>query len=153
MNKAMSKSIRTEIIINASKEKIWEVLTNFPKYPQWNPFIIEVQGEAVAGTHLRNTMLNGESKMVFKPKVLRVEKHRYFDWLGSLFFKGLFDGHHQFELEEITPNQVKLKHSENFSGILSGMILRKIGNDTRDNFVKMNQALKKVAESRMEVEA
>jgi len=147
----MSQSIRTEIIINASKERIWEVLTDFPKYPQWNPFIIEVQGEALAGTRLRNTMLNGESKMVFKPKVLRVEKYRYFDWLGSLFVKGLFDGHHQFKLEEITPNQVKLKHSENFSGILSGMILKKIGNDTRDNFVKMNQALKKLAEGKKEL--
>lgn len=145
----MSQSIRTEIIINASKEKVWEVLTDFEKYPQWNPFIIEVQGKAVAGSHLRNTMLNGESKMVFKPKVLKVEKNRYFDWLGSLFVKGLFDGHHQFELEEISSNQVKLKHSENFSGILSGMILKKIGSDTRQNFVRMNQALKQQAEQKM----
>lgn len=144
----MSHAIRTEIIINASKEKVWEILTDFEKYDQWNPFIIEVQGEAVAGSRLRNTMLNGESKMVFKPKVLKVEKYRYFDWLGSLFFKGLFDGHHQFVLEEIGPNQVKLKHSESFSGILSGMILKKIGEDTRNSFVKMNQALKKVAESK-----
>lgn len=144
----MSHAIRTEIIINASKEKVWEILTNFEKYPQWNPFIIEVQGKAVAGTRLRNTMLNGESKMVFKPKVLKVEKYHYFDWLGSLFIKGLFDGHHQFELEELKPGQIKLKHRENFSGILSGMILKKIGDDTRDNFVKMNQALKQVAESK-----
>lgn len=144
----MSHAIRTEIIINAPKEKVWEILTDFKKYPQWNPFIIEVQGEAVAGIRLRNTMLNGESKMVFKPKVLKVEKYRYFDWLGSLFVKGLFDGHHQFELEELSPNQVKLKHSESFSGILSGVILKKIGDDTRNSFVRMNQALKQIAESK-----
>ena len=143
----MSHAIRTEIIINAPKEKVWEVLTDFEKYPQWNSFIIEVQGRAIAGSRLRNTMLNGESKMVFKPKMLKVEKYRYFDWLGSLFFKGLFDGHHQFELEAISPNQTKLKHSENFSGILSGMILKKIGSDTRNSFVRMNQALKQVAEA------
>jgi len=143
----MSQSIRTEIIINASKERVWEVLTDFDKYPQWNPFIVEVQGKAVVGTHLRNTMLNGESKMVFKPKVMKVEKYRYFDWLGSLFVKGLFDGHHRFELEELTPNQVKLKHNESFSGILSGLILKKIGDDTRQSFIKMNQALKQVAEA------
>ncbi len=143
----MSQSIRTEIIINASKEKVWEVLTDFDKYSQWNPFIIDIQGKAVAGGRLRNTMLNGNSKMVFKPQVLRVEEYYYFDWLGNLMFKGLFEGHHRFEIEELSPNQVKLNHGESFSGILSGIILKKIGDDTRQSFIKMNQALKQVAEA------
>jgi len=147
----MSKSIKTEIIINASKEKVWDILTNFAAYPQWNPFIVQVEGQAVAGTRLRNTMLNGEQKMVFTPQVLKVDKYRYFDWLGSLWVKGLFDGHHQFEIEEVSANQVILKHRESFSGIFSGMVLKKIGDDTRNNFVRMNQALKNLAESRVEV--
>jgi hypothetical protein len=143
----MSQSIRTEIIINASKEKVWEVLTDFDKYSQWNPFIIDIQGKAVAGGRLRNTMLNGNSKMVFKPQVLRVEEYYYFDWLGNLMFKSLFEGHHRFEIEELSPSQVKLNHGESFSGILSGIILKKIGDDTRQSFIKMNQALKQVAEA------
>jgi hypothetical protein len=61
--------------------------------------------------------------------------------------KGIFDGHHSFELEEVGNGQVKLIHSEKFSGILSGFLLKKIGADTRNNFVKFNEALKNRVES------
>ena len=37
-NKIMAKHIKTFITINASKEEIWNVLTNFKKFPEWNPF-------------------------------------------------------------------------------------------------------------------
>lgn len=138
--------IRTEIIINSSKEQVWKILTDFKNYQQWNPFIIKAEGKAIVGTHLKNTMKNGEKVMIFKPKVLRVEPNQYFDWLGHLWFRGLFSGHHYFEIQEIHQNQIILIHGENFSGILSGLILKKIGAQTRQNFVKMNMALKDLAE-------
>jgi hypothetical protein len=138
--------IRTEIIINTSKEKVWDILTDFGNYSTWNPFIIQSQGKAVVGTQLTNTMKNGKKDITFKPKILKVENYRYFDWMGKLWINGLFDGQHFFEIEEISPNQVKLIHGENFGGILSTMILKKIGEQTRENFVKMNMALKKKAE-------
>jgi hypothetical protein len=138
--------IRTELIINASKEKVWEILTDLESYPQWNPFIIKSEGKVVQGIRLKNTLKNGEGSMVFRPRVLQVDPNRYFDWLGSLWFKGLFDGHHYFEIQPVKDNQVKLIHGENFSGILKGPILKKIGHQTRENFVKMNIALKDLAE-------
>ena len=143
----MNKRITTEIIINAPKETVWNVLTDFEAYPQWNPFILSVKGKAVKGERLTNTLRNGDKTMVFKPKVLSVVPFQYFDWLGSLGFRGLFDGHHSFEIEEVSPTQVKLKHSETFSGLLSSAILKKIGEPTRQNFIRMNQALKERAES------
>lgn len=30
------------ILINASIEKAWEVLLDFPSYPEWNPFVRHV---------------------------------------------------------------------------------------------------------------
>lgn len=142
----MSKQIKTEIIINASKEKVWSILTDFPRYSDWNPFIVNVDGQLVKGKKLKNTLRNGEKKMVFRPTVLSVVPNRYFDWIGSLFVKGLFDGHHYFGIEELAANQVKLTHGETFSGILSGAILKKIGEDTRTSFIRMNQAVKTLAE-------
>lgn len=142
----MNKQIKTEIIINASKEKVWDVLTNFSQYPQWNPFIVSVEGELAKGKKLKNTLRNGNKNMVFKPTILSVVPYRYFDWLGSLVVKGLFDGHHYFAIEELAPAQVKLTHGETFSGLLSTTILKKISEDTRNNFIRMNQAVKTRAE-------
>ena len=143
----MNKSIKTEIVINASREKVWNILTDFDKYPKWNPFIIKIEGELVKGKKLTNTMLNGGKKFVFKPTILSVIPHQYFDWLGKLYIPGIFDGHHYFEIDELSSNQIKLTQGEHFSGILSTSILKKIGNDTRNNFIKMNQAVKALAEN------
>jgi hypothetical protein len=143
----MNRSIKTAIIINASKEVVWNILTDFTQYSNWNPFIIGIKGDLTPGSRLTNTMLNRGKRFVFKPKVLKVIPNQYFDWLGSLWIKGIFDGHHFFDIEEVTTGQVKLSHGENFSGILSNSILKRIGNDTRNNFIKMNAAIKQMAEN------
>jgi hypothetical protein len=142
----MNKSITTEIIINASKEKVWQILTDFPNYSTWNPFIVNIKGDLTTSNRLAITLVSGTKRYVFKPKVLSIVPNQYFDWVGKLFIRGLFDGHHYFEIDELSASQVKLIQGEHFSGILSNYILKKIGNETRNNFVKMNGALKARAE-------
>jgi hypothetical protein len=142
----MNKHIRTEIIINASKEKVWGILTDFANYPSWNPFIRSIKGELTPGGKLVNTLFTGKKNMVFKPKVISVTPNRYFDWIGNLIVPGLFDGHHYFQIAELGGGQVQLNHGEHFSGLLAGYILRKIANDTRASFILMNQAIRDLAE-------
>ena len=139
-------SLRTEIVINASPEKIWNILTDFENYEKWNPFIIHSSGQPKKGTRLVNTMKNGESNMTFKPRITDVQPHKRFEWLGSLFFRGLFDGRHFFELEEVGRGKTKLTQGEYFSGILNKMVLKRIGEQTRLGFIGMNEAIKKKAE-------
>lgn len=142
------KSIQTEIIINASAVTVWNILTDFNKYHEWNPFIRNSKGEAKVGAKLENTMhLEGQKPQTFTPTVLEVRQNESFRWLGSLFVKGLFDGEHYFRLEPIGQNKVKLIHGENFSGILAGMIMKMIGEATDKGFHAMNQALKARAEA------
>ncbi len=139
--------IKTEIIINASGEKIWNILTDLENYKNWNPFMIESKGKVKVGNQITNTMKNDDKNMTFKPQILKVQENEYFEWLGSLWFKGLFDGKHYFKLESLGEDKTKLIHGEHFSGILSKMIIKKIGKQTEENFVKMNLALKEVVES------
>ena len=143
----MNKHIKTEIVIHASKAKVWQILTNFPAYATWNPFILRIEGELRLGARLKNTLRNGDSTMTFKPVITQVTPGKSFSWLGSLFVKGLFDGLHSFTIEDAGNNHVKLIHEESFSGLLSGFIVKKIGAATRNNFIQMNTAIKDLAES------
>lgn len=44
--------IETEIMINASVETVWKVLTDFDNHPTWNPFIQSISGEKAVGKNL-----------------------------------------------------------------------------------------------------
>ena len=40
----VEKEIVREIEINAPPSRVWQVLTDFEKYPTWNPFIKKITG-------------------------------------------------------------------------------------------------------------
>jgi uncharacterized protein YndB with AHSA1/START domain len=46
------KELHSEIVIDASPERVWDVLTDFATYPQWNPFIRRISGELGVGGRL-----------------------------------------------------------------------------------------------------
>ncbi|PTB91085.1 SRPBCC domain-containing protein, partial [Marivirga lumbricoides] len=48
----MTKQIETSIRIKALSETVWDILTDFEKYPQWNPFIKSVKGEVKEGNNI-----------------------------------------------------------------------------------------------------
>ncbi|MEM8901076.1 MAG: SRPBCC domain-containing protein [Bacteroidota bacterium] len=138
--------LKTEIILNASPEKVWQTLTDLANYQHWNPFITSSKGEAIVGKKITNTMvLNGKTN-IFTPVITKAEPQKKFEWLGSGMM-GMFKGRHYFMLEKLRENQTKLIHGEKFSGLLSGLIMRMIGDETLKCFQKMNHALKEQVES------
>ena len=141
------KNIETEIIINATPEKVWQILMDHKEYRNWNPFIKEISGDTQPEKHLSVCIqLAGKKPMEFSPVVLINSTETEFRWKGHLFVKGLFDGEHYFKLEDIGLNQTKFIHGENFSGLVSGVLLKMIGDDTLNGFQSMNEALKIEAE-------
>jgi hypothetical protein len=135
------KEIRTEIIINTSKEEVWSILTNFRKYPEWNPFIRSLEGKAVKDTRLVAILqLKDRKPMVFKPVVTVSDEKKKFEWLGTTPLN-VVNGRHYFILE-----QVKFVHGEQFTGILASPFHKKLAGPTRAGFVEMNKALKNRAE-------
>ena len=102
------KELRSEIEIEASAERVWQVLTNFATFPEWNPFIRMASGEIRTGQRLEVHMQpSGARGMTFRPKLLKVEPNREPRWIGHLWTPGLFDGEHAFTIESITPNRVR----------------------------------------------
>lgn len=136
------KNLETEIIIQASPEIVWEVLTNFEDYPNWNPFIKSLEGDMTVGNNIKIKLPD----MSFKPKLLVFDENKELRWIGKLFFKGLFDGEHSFEIIDNHDGTVTFKHNEKFNGILVNLFSKKLDTETRTGFEDMNKALKKRVE-------
>jgi hypothetical protein len=141
------KRIQTQIDIAAPPEQVWQHLTDFESYPDWNPFVRSLEGSPAPGARLRVEMLlpGKDKSSAFKPSVTAAEPNRTFEWLGSIGIKGLFDGRHRFDLSP-TDGGTRLEHSETFTGILVRPILALIGGKTEEGFNAMNQALQERVE-------
>jgi uncharacterized membrane protein len=55
------KEVSTEIEIEAAAERVWEVLTDFAKFPRWNSFIKQLSGEARTGAKLEVQRAGGRA--------------------------------------------------------------------------------------------
>jgi uncharacterized protein YndB with AHSA1/START domain len=74
------KELRTEIEIQASPEKVWQVLTDLDKYPEWNPFIHHAVGTAKMGKKVDITFRSGSKDMTLHCTVIREEPNRELCW-------------------------------------------------------------------------
>jgi hypothetical protein len=142
------KELHKEIEINATQERVWQLLTDFDRFPQWNPFIRRVEGKAEVGAKLEvHIQPSGARGMTFKPTVLTAEPFRELRWLGRMIMPGLFDGEHKFTVEPLGENQVRFIQQEMFTGILVPLLASSLDKDTLRGFDEMNRALKVRAEA------
>ena len=142
----MSRTLHTDIEIQATADQVWEVLTDFAAYRDWNPFIVEASGTPRPGQRLELHMRLPGRAQTFRPEVLEADRGRKLRWLGRLLVPGLFDGEHSFAIEPVGPDRVRLTQHEEFRGLLAPLLLARIGEPTLAGFQQMNEALKARAE-------
>lgn len=146
---ARNMEIRTEIEIAASGATVWKILTDFARYPEWNPFIVKIQGEIAPDARLSVTLSLPETgtERTFRPRIVHLEAEQELRWRGHLWVRGLFDGEHFFRLSGTESGGTRLVHGENFSGLLVRGLIPTLTRTTR-GFVYMNEALKRRAEGK-----
>ena len=135
------KELRTEIEIQASPEKVWQVLTTFDKYPEWNPFIIHAIGAANVGGTVDIDFQPDSKGLKLHCTVIRVNPPTELCWKYHLIFPFVLTGEHSFRIEPLG-NRVRFIDREIFNGILVPIQARDIDTNTKHGFGAMDQALK-----------
>ncbi|HEY0135886.1 MAG TPA: SRPBCC domain-containing protein [Nannocystis sp.] len=139
------KEIRTELVIAASAGRVWDILVDFARYPEWNPLTPEATGELHPGSTLRLRVVAGR-EMRFAPVVQRVEAPYMLRWRGVIGHRLVFSGEHWFSIEPLGPQQVKFMQGEVYSGLLVPLLARTLERDARPAFEAMNRTLQRRAE-------
>ena len=139
----MSYVIKTEVDINASKEAIWDVLVDFPRYGEWSNFS-RVEGTAQVGERLSMKMPG----FSFRPTVTVAEPGERLQWSGTLISERLFLGRHSFILLARPDGTTHLTNHEEFSGALTTLMQRFMKQSNDNGYTAFNAGLKRQVEDR-----
>ena len=140
------KELCTEIEISASAEKVWQILTDFLRYPEWNPFITSASGEAVVNEKVDVSIHSASKEMKLHCTIARLVPNKILVWNYHVVHPTLFRGEHRFSIESIDAGKVRFIDCEIFNGILVFLQAKDIDTNTKQGFMAMDQALKIRAE-------
>ncbi|MEV0402547.1 SRPBCC domain-containing protein [Actinoallomurus sp. NPDC050550] len=146
------RTIEAVTDVAASPQRVWEVLTDFPRYPMWTTYIRELRGRAEVDTRLRLVLGPPDRKpYVVDVPVLEATPGVRLAWAavipGAAWLPhAIYTGVHEFLLAAQPDGGTRLTHREYFSGLLARLVKEgPRGGD--EGFEAFNQALKRRAEA------
>lgn len=143
------KTVTAVIEIDAPPAKVWAVLTDLSRYPEWNPHIRAGRGQVVAGNRLTLRMYPPSGRAVtIRPLVLAAvpgAQWRLRGGLPGIAGRLIFTGEHSFTLTAVGGG-TRLVQRETFRGALVPFIGTALS-AARHSFQEHNEALKKRVES------
>jgi hypothetical protein len=137
------REIYSDVEVKAGPGKVWDVVTGFDNFPDWNPFITSCTGELSEGSTLEMKLKPpGAEEMAVSSKVLSSTAPKEFRWSTG---GPLFSSEHVTTIQPIGDERVLVVQRGMYSGLLAafkgGQIDRvKLGLDA------MNEAIAKQAE-------
>lgn len=139
--------INSEIQINSPIDKVWETLTEFKNWHEWNPTVNGVEGNVNLGEKLVVSMKGKDCKdQVYSPTIIESEAPNKFVWQAKMLGGLVFTNERRIELEEMG-DKTLVKNSEAFSGLMIPLMWQQMQNFVPGNLKSMNEALKVKLES------
>ncbi len=116
--------VTTTATLPAGIAESWAVLTDFQDYPEWNPYLPDIDGEFAVGETITLTLVADKDATPIRPRarIEAISPQREFSWQGLLPVPGLFATRHVFALEPIDEGQTRLHHYEEFRGLAVALL-------------------------------
>jgi hypothetical protein len=144
----MPYEIKTEIEIEAPPSRVWEVLSDFSRYPDWNPFILAVKGVVQQGAKIDYRFEFPRGIRIWTPaEILTFEPGKELRWAAHFLSPKLFNGDHHFVIEPVNGTRSRFHHGEIFTGLLLPVILPLLRKDGPQIYQALNVALKQRVEA------
>ena len=139
------KSFSATTTIAASPDKIWEILSDAPNFPNWEPGVIRIEGKIAPGEKITvYTKLSPDR--AFPVTVSEFVPGQKMVWSSAMPL-GLFKGARTFTLTSKGDGTVEVVTREEFGGLLLPLIGRTIP-DLSESFQNFAAGLKKAAEAK-----
>jgi hypothetical protein len=144
MEDGVAKGYAVQRTINASPDRIWELLVDADRYPDWNPSVVSLRGRVAAGESIE-LVSTVNPKRAFALTVSELEPARRMVWSGGMPL-GLFKGVRTFSLTPQGDGQTEFTMEEVYSGALAPLITRTMP-DLTESFEQFADGLKTALET------
>ncbi|APR87587.1 hypothetical protein A7982_12936 [Minicystis rosea] len=136
-------TLRTEIVIEGTAARIWEVLTDLPRYPAWNPFTPEAQGHLAPGARVDLRVRFAIAGLIHAPhRVVAVEPRRKLSWAQEGPPPWLLSMVREQILHTMPDGRVRLENRLLFDGLLAWPVHALVHRAVRRGFHAMERALR-----------
>lgn len=114
-----SKTIRSEVTVDASIETVWGILTDFESYERWNPLQTSVRGEARLGATIELAVAPPQSDTeAYSPEITILRPNRKLAWMSRQGLPGISDREYEVILTPLGEERVRVTMHKRFEGIL-----------------------------------
>jgi hypothetical protein len=147
----MTSELTSHVDIDATPERVWQVLMDLPAYAEWNPFLSGAEGTfAVGGSPvMRVPAAHPLLRVTLRPTVLEVTPPRRLRLrlrMTRIGLPGMLDAEQTVTLIPRDDGGVRLWHEARFSGVLVPLLTRSLNRDRSPAYLAMNDALKERVE-------
>lgn len=140
--------IEHRIGVNAPARILWDIITDFARWPEWNALYPKAEGEIRIGSVLTLTLaLPGEAHRVIHPVVQDWVPEDQLHWRLSAL-AGLVRSVRYIEIDRLSETSCILSNGEIFEGLLGPMVAGRLRRAIRRGFNEMGEALAARAEAR-----
>ena len=114
----------TSTTIDAPAEKVWEVLIDTAKWPEWDPSCERIEGEVALGAKIKAFTKLSPGR-AFPVKVTTLVPNETMVWSGGMPL-GLFKGERTYSLRAVDGGRTEFRMREVFSGPMLKLIGKSI---------------------------
>lgn len=136
------QSVSVGVEVAAPPQRVWALLTEAQKMPQWNSTVTSVGGTIAAGERLAVRVPS--SPRTFTPKVSAFDPPRRMVWRDGA--APMFEGVREYQLLDLGGGRTRFEMTETFSGLMLPMIAPSLP-DFAPIFETYAADLKRAAES------
>jgi hypothetical protein len=115
-----AKVVTMSTTVTATKHEVWEALTDFNAYEDWNPVVTRAEGQAREGADLElDVVLPGHDPESLDAEVVIARPERKVRWQDRLLVPGLRDLEYEFVLEPVDGGRVLVVQQLRIEGLLA----------------------------------
>lgn len=131
---------------DASPAAVWAVLMDVERWAEWNTLTARAPEGLAEGKPFALGIRLGRLTIPATATFIHVEPERHLVWRGGV--PGVFRAVHGFDLEPTPSGGTRLRHHEDFSGLLHRPMLAALGQRQRGVYGWVNRRLAAEAETR-----